>query len=180
MRLRTPVDPVRDHIRGPADAKLSIVEYADFECPYSGEAYWVLEQVRRHFGSSLQFVFRHFPLFEVHPCSVSAAEVAEAANAEDKFWHMHALLFENQDALSYGNLLGYCSAIDLDVDRVADALDAHIYLPRIREDFYNGVRNGVDATPALFVNGARYEGPRDVSALVAALEWAQHELPLNV
>jgi NhaA family Na+:H+ antiporter len=169
MSLRMPVDPRRDHIRGPRTAPLTLVEYADFQCPYCGSAYGELREVERQMGSSLQYVFRHFPLAEMHPLAVPAAEAAEAAGAQGRFWEMHGRLFEHQDQLERGDLLRHARALGLDVPAIDAALDDHRYLARVREDFMSGVRSGVNGTPCLFINGTRHDGGWDADSVLRAL-----------
>jgi protein-disulfide isomerase len=171
--LRVPVTEL-DHKLGALDAELTLVEYADFESPYCGDAYWVVRQLERRYAPFLCLVFRHFPLDEIHPSAVMAAELAEAAAGQGKFWQMHDLLFENQDALSSDDLLAYAEALDLDVGRVVAELVSHVHLPRIREDFYGGVKSGVDRTPCFFINGAIHDDAADLPVLVRALERARH------
>src|SRR4051812_29217556 len=133
----------RDHIQGSLDAPLKLVEYGDFECPYCGEAYQSLNVVKDQLGDQLCFAFRNFPLAEVHPHAERAAETAEAAGAQGRFWEMHDLLFENQDALEDEDLIDYARTIGLEVSRFAIELKEGTHLPRIREDFISGVRSGV-------------------------------------
>jgi protein-disulfide isomerase len=168
--LVLPVREDRDHIRGPKKAPVTLVEYGDFECPYCGEAYPVVEAVRKRLGRQLRFVYRHFPLTSAHPRAEAAAEAAEAAGAQGRFWEMHDRLFEHQDALEDRDLLAYAQAIGLDVARFVAERGAGNYVARVREDFTSGVRSGVNGTPSFFINGLRYDGPRDVESMVAALE----------
>jgi protein-disulfide isomerase len=167
-RLTAPVTD-HDHIRGPVDAPLTLVEYGDFQCPYCGAAYPVVEDVRMKMGESLRFVFRHFPLPQVHPYAVQAAEAAEAAGAQERFWPMHDVLFENQRALDTGSLLLYAARLQLDVPTLRRDLLSHVYKPRVERDFMGGVRSGVNGTPTFFINGVRYDGPRDVPSMVRVL-----------
>jgi protein-disulfide isomerase len=167
-RLAVPVTE-RDHIRGPVDAALTLVEYGDFECPYCGAAYPVIEEVRLKMGQSLRFVYRHFPLPQVHPHAVQAAEAAEAAGAQRRFWPMHDMLFENQQALDSGSLLLYATRLQLDVQAFTSDLASHAHKPSVERDFMGGVRSGVNGTPTLFINGLRYDGPRDVPSMIRVL-----------
>jgi protein-disulfide isomerase len=167
-RLAVPVTE-RDHIRGPVDAALTLVEYGDFECPYCGAAYAVIEDVRLKMGQSLRFVYRHFPLPQVHPHAVQAAEAAEAAGAQRRFWPMHDMLFENQQALDRGSLLLYATRLQLDVEAFTRDLVSHAHKPSVERDFMGGVRSGVNGTPTFFINGVRYDGPRDVPSMVRVL-----------
>jgi protein-disulfide isomerase len=167
-RLVLPVSE-RDHVLGPPDAPVTLVEYGDYECPYCGAAYPNVDSVRRRLGPLVRFAYRHFPLAEIHPHAIRAAEAAEAAGAQGQFWPMHALLYENQDALEDQDFLRYARALDLDVERFAAELAEHVWEPRIREDFMTGVRSGVNGTPTFFINGLRHDGAWDVESLVFAL-----------
>src|SRR5262249_10561446 len=129
--LAMPVDPEHDHIRGPEDAPVTLVEYGDFECPYCGRAEPVLRELVAEFGDELRFVFRDLPLTDVHPNAQLAAEAAEAAAAQGKFWEMHDLLFQHQDALTSTDLVRYAKELALDVDRFRDELRRRVYAPGI-------------------------------------------------
>ena len=162
----------RDHVQGPADAPVTLVEYGDYECPHCGRAYPIVKQVRARLGRRLRFVFRNFPLRESHPHAEHAAEAAEAAGAQGKFWEMHDRLFERQFALDDDYLVEYARELGLDAPRVGRELAAGTYAPRVREDFRSGVTSGVNGTPTFFINGVRHDGSWDVEPLVAALEAA--------
>jgi protein-disulfide isomerase len=159
----------RDHVRGPADAPLTLVEYGDYECPHCGRAHPIVEEVRALLGDQLRFVFRNFPLSNAHPNAEAAAEAAAAAGAQGRFWEMHDVLFEHQDALALEDLLGYAGQLGLDVPRVAAELASRVHRPRVREDFLSGVRSGVNGTPSFFVNGVRFDGVWDTASLIEAL-----------
>lgn len=169
-RLAPPVGP-DDHAHGPEDAPVTLVEYGDFECPYCGEAHLVLQEVQRAMGARLRFVFRHFPLTEMHPHAGHAAEFSEAAAAAGRFWEAHDMLYENQAALEDGDLAAYGAALGLAKAEVASAFDGR-FDERIRRDFMGGVSSGVNGTPSLFINGRRYDGPHDAESLIAALSTA--------
>jgi protein-disulfide isomerase len=162
----------RDHMLGPVDAPVTLVEYGDFECPHCGRAYPIVKQIQRRLGRRLRFVFRHFPLRESHPHAEHAAEAAEAAGAEGKFWEMHDRLFERQFALDDDYLIEYAGDLGLDSARVRRELAAGTYAPRVREDFRSGVTSGVNGTPTFFINGLRYDESWELEPLVAALEQA--------
>jgi protein-disulfide isomerase len=170
-RLAPPVGK-RDHVRGPADAPLTLVEYGDFECPYCAAAYLIVKKVQEVMADQLRLVFRHFPLTQIHPHAQGAAEASEAAGAQGRFWEMHDLLYENQRALDPMHLLGYAEDLDLDTQRFVRELEERVYQPRVREDFMSGVRSGVNGTPAFFINGIRYDGSWDLAPLLEALEKA--------
>src|SRR5215470_1094204 len=143
-----------DHILGPGAARVTLVEYGDFECPNCGQAYPAVKILRKHFGERVRFVFRHFPLREVHPHAELAAEAAEAAGAQGKFWPMHDLLFENQLHLNSKNLRQYADKAELDLERYDYEMGDHVYLQRVLEHIDGGARSRVRSTPTFFVNGA--------------------------
>ena len=162
----------RDHVLGPADAPASLVEYGDFECPYCGSAYPIVASILQRMGDSIRFAYRHFPLTQVHPHAQHAAEMAEAAGSGGKFWAMHDMLFQNQDALEDEDLISYAAQLGIHPDQAAHALATHTFAPRVREDFMSGVRSGVNGTPTFFINGVRHDGPWDEPTLLEALQSA--------
>jgi protein-disulfide isomerase len=167
-RLTDPLGP-EDHVLGRPDAPVTLVEYGDYECPFCGRAHGEVDEVLRRIGDDVRFAFRHFPLTRLHPHSLLAAQAAEAAGAQGRFWPMHALLFENQAALQPEDLLSYAEAISLDVNRFADELREGVHLSKVEHDFQTGVRSGVTGTPTFFVNGDRHEGGWDADSLTAAI-----------
>ena len=170
--LAVPVDSKRDHIRGSGEAPVTLVEYGDFECPYCGRAEPAVREIVEEFGEDLRFVFRHLPLADVHPNAQLAAEAAEAAGAQGKFWEMHDLLFEHQDALKPMDLVGYAGDLGLDVDRFTDELRRRVYAARVAEDIDTADQSGVTGTPTFFVNGRRQQGSFDIDLLTAAVRAA--------
>lgn len=166
----------QDHVQGAANAPVTLVEYGDYQCPFCGEAYAVLKQVQERMGADLRFVFRNFPLEEAHPLAVVAAEAAEAAGVQGKFWEMHDMLYENQDRLEPEALVGYAQALGLDMKRFADDVNSGKLSKRIKHDFQTGVMSGVNGTPSLFINGERYDGERDVETLVDVLQSVADEV----
>lgn len=146
-------DGAIDHIRGPASAPVTLIEYGDFECPSCIQAYSALKIMLPHFGHQLRFVFRHFPLREVHPHAELAAETAEAAGAQGKFWPMYELLFTNQQHLKEKHLLDYAAQVGLDLPRYQNEINDHVYLQRVQEHMLGGRHLGVRATPTFYVNG---------------------------
>jgi protein-disulfide isomerase len=154
----TPPVSAQDHAAGPEDAPVTLVEYGDYECPYCGMAYPIVKRAQRALGTELRFVFRNFPLAESHPHARLAAQAAEAAGAQGKFWEMHDALFEHQNALELEDLVSYAKSLGLDTVKFARELEAGTYAKRVRDDFRNGVRSGVNGTPTFFVNGSRYDG----------------------
>jgi protein-disulfide isomerase len=159
----------RDHLQGPVDAPIMLLEYGDYECPYCGAAYPVIKAVQEQLGDRLCFAFRNFPLVNSHPHAQHAAETAEAAGAQGRFWEMHDLLFEHQEALEDEDLAQYASALGLDARRLVGEVLTGAQTARVREDFLSGARAGVNGTPTLFINGTIYSGPPNVEALLAAL-----------
>lgn len=159
----------RDHIQGAATATITLVEYGDYECPHCGRAYPIVKSVQKRLGAKLRFVFRNFPLNNMHPHAEAAAEIAEAASSEGQFWEMHDMLFENQGALELDDLVVYATNLGLDVKRVVSELERREHLPRVKEDFNSGVRSGVNGTPTFFINGARFDGAWDEHGLLEAL-----------
>jgi protein-disulfide isomerase len=164
-----------DWKRGGPDAPVKLVEYGDFQCPFCGAAYPELKKLEAELGDELQFIFRHFPLTRVHLYAQLAAEAAEAAGSQGRFWEMHDALYENQDDLEPGAVLAYAAGLDLDVRRFASELEDHRHLPKIRRDFMDGVRSGVNGTPTFFINGALYRGPSTADALHAAIDGREGE-----
>jgi protein-disulfide isomerase len=168
--LTLPVSEDRDHIQGPADAPTTLLEYGDYECPFCGAAYPIVKEVQSRLGDQLRFVFRNFPITTSHPHAELAAEAAEAADAQGKFWEMHDLLYESQQHLEQADLHRYAEQLGLDVDRFDDELTRHVHAERVREDFMSGVRSGVNGTPTFYVNGVRHDGDYQLETLLAALE----------
>jgi protein-disulfide isomerase len=159
----------RDHIQGSIDAPIKLLEYGDYQCPYCGAAHPIVKTVQNRLGNRLCFGFRNFPLTEVHPHAEHAAQAAEAAAAQEKFWEMHDMLFENQDALEDQDIRQYASTLGLDAKRLmAEVLNA-AHSARVDEDLRTGTRVGVNGTPTFFINGAPYDGELEVDALLAAL-----------
>jgi Na+/H+ antiporter NhaA len=165
------VDPERDHVRGPIDAPVTVVEYGDFECPYCGRAEPVIRELLGDFGD-VRYVWRHLPLSDVHPNAQLAAEAAEAAADQGAFWEMHDLLLENQNSLRPGDLIGYAEQLGLDVERFTDALRTHAGAVRVAEDVDSADLSGVSGTPTFFINGRRHYGAYDIETLSAAVRAA--------
>ncbi|HEX6833074.1 MAG TPA: DsbA family protein [Rudaea sp.] len=165
MSLRPPVGPA-DHAQGPHDAPITLVEYGDFECPYCGAAYPQLKAVQDAMGERLRFVFRNFPLTNAHPHAQRAAEFAEAAAMIDRFWEMHDILYEHQQALDDKSLVRYAERLGFTPDLIESALRGD-FADKVRQSFSGGVRSGVNGTPCLFINGARFDGPAEAETLIA-------------
>jgi protein-disulfide isomerase len=167
-RLLLPIQP-EDHMQGAASARLTLVEYGDYECPACGSLFLTIRQLHQELAGDVRIVYRHYPFSGRHPHAQLAAEAAEAAGAQGKFWEMHDLLFEHQSALAQKNLLAYAEQLALDRDLFRQALKDRSYERRVREDFKRGVANGVYGTPGLFVNGIRYDGALDAQAILKKL-----------
>jgi protein-disulfide isomerase len=166
------VDPQRDHIRGPIEAPVTVVEYGDFECPYCGQAESVIRELLRDFGD-VRYVWRHLPLNDVHPNTQLAAEAAEAAGEQGAFWEMHDILLANQDKLRPRDLIGYAEKLGLDVERFTAALRDHTGATRVAEDVDGADLSDVTGTPTFFINGRRHFGAYDIGTLTAAVRAAR-------
>jgi Na+/H+ antiporter NhaA len=169
--LAVPVDPERDHIRGPDDAKVTLLEYGDLECPYCGQAEAVIRELLSDFGE-IRYVWRHLPLGDVHPNAQAAAEAAEAASAQGRFWDMHDLLLSQQDQLTVKDLIVAARSLELDVDKFREYLRKRKGAPRIAEDVESADMSGVSGTPTFFINGHRHQGAYDISTLSRAVRAA--------
>jgi protein-disulfide isomerase len=170
-RLAVPVDD-RDHVLGPEDALVTLVEYGDYQCPYCARAHPVVQELLRRRGNLMRFAFRHFPLINVHPYAELAAEAAEAAAVRGRFWPVHDWLFANQELIAPPTLLAALVDMGLDGEAIAAELREHYYLDRVRSDFISGVHSGVDGTPSFFINGIRYEGGHSLPELLTAVDAA--------
>jgi len=169
--LKLPVT-AEDHVEGPETAPATLVEYGDYECPHCGHAYPIVQRVQKHFGKRLRFVFRNFPLNEMHPHAEAAAEVAEFAGAHGKFWEMHDLLFENQNRLGYELYAELAEELSLNFAELEKALVNKTFTERVRTDFSGGVRSGVNGTPTFFINSRRHDRPMNYETMIAAIEEA--------
>ena len=171
----TPPVSEADHAAGASTAKVTLVEYGDYECPYCGSAYPIVKELQKAMGTELRFVFRNFPLREAHPHALHAAIAAEmtGAKGEKAFWGMHDVLYENQQALDDTDLTGYAKTFGVVVEELAMAFEGGPFVDRVRADFRSGIRSGVNGTPTFFVNGERYdENWTDIPAFLAALRAA--------
>ena len=174
MSLTPPVGP-DDHVIGETDPEVTLMEFGDYQCPFCARAQEVVRQVRRAMMGRLRFVYRHFPLTQVHPQAFLAAQAAEAAGAQGQFWQMHERLFANQDALDAPDLVVHAARLGLDTERFsADLLGAR-YADRVRRNVQSGVRSGVNGTPTFFVDGLRYDGSWDLDSLLMVLTAAARE-----
>lgn len=169
-KLTTPVSQQRDHIQGEDSAQATLVEYGDYECPYCGQAYPIVKDVQKRLKTKLRFVFRNFPITQIHPHAQDAAEAAEAAAAQDKFWEMHDYIYEHQQALDNNHLEKYAGKLGLDLTKFKNDMSSHAFAGRVREDFLSGVRSGVNGTPTFFINGIRYDDSWDAESLEGAIK----------
>ena len=163
-----------DHIQGAGNADVTLVEYGDYECPHCGRAHRIVKKVQEKMGDRLRFAFRHFPLTQAHPHALHAAEAAEIAATQDKFWEMHDLLYENQNALDDASLIAYAEEIGLDVEKFTEHLRSDTFEEKVRADFMGGVESGVNGTPTFFIDGVRFNQSWDYETLLEALEQRQH------
>jgi protein-disulfide isomerase len=170
--LTEPVDERRDHVAGPANAQVTLVEYGDYECPYCGEAYPIVKDIQARVGERLRFVFRNFPISTSHPHAEHAAEAAEAAGSQGRFWEMHDRLYEHQDRLGDRDLHAHADAIGLDLDLFDKEMTEHVQAQRVHEDFLSGVRSGVNGTPTFYIDGVRHDDSYEPEVLMEALERA--------
>ncbi len=170
--LAVPVDPDRDHVRGPAQAPVTMVEYGDFECPYCGQAEPVVRELLSDFGD-VRYVFRHLPLNDVHPHAQLAAEGAEAAGRQGKFWEMHDLLMEHQGALTKRDLIQYAADLGLNTERFTDDMRKHTGAARVAADVDSADLSAVSGTPTFFINGKRHYGAYDIGTLSDAVRAAR-------
>ncbi len=177
MQLKVPPAPAlkppleaRDHILGSDAAKITLVEYGDFQCPHCRAAVAVVDELRSRYGENLRFAFRHFPLAKMHPQAREAAEAAEAAAVQGKFWEMHARLFRQPPELEHEQLIRHAKDLGLDVERFRNELESHAHAARVQEDLSSGVRSGVNGTPTFFINGVRHNGGYALDTLVKAIE----------
>lgn len=164
--LVTPVSEL-DHVRGSENSPITVVEYGDFQCPFCGKAYFVLKQLQEMLPH--RFAFRNFPLKQVHPMAVSAAEAAESAALQGKFWEMQDLLYENQNELTPENLMAFAQSLDLDIEKFQEDRHSNAVKHKIEDDFKKGVLSGVNGTPCLFINGKRYDNAIALDSLVQAM-----------
>jgi protein-disulfide isomerase len=172
---RTAITP-EDWVLGRADAPVTILEYGDLQCPYCAAARPVLEELVANKPETLRLIFRHFPVTTLHPQAQIAAEAAQAAGAQGRFWEMHDRIFQNQRRLEEENLRLYAREAGVpDLARFDQELRAHSYRKNVRDDFRRGVKDGVNGTPTLFINGQRYDGPRTREPLLAAIDLAERK-----
>ncbi len=167
--LTVPVN-AGDHMQGSNNAQVTLVEYGDYECPYCGEAYPIVKRLQKKMGEDLRFVFRNFPLTESHPHALAAAQAAEAAALQVRFWEMHDMLYENQDTLEDPDLIAMGRKLKLDAERFKRDFSSNAVTSKIQQDFSGGIRSGVNGTPTFFINGVRHDGSYEYEDLIAALQ----------
>lgn len=165
MSLRIPVSN-KDHIEGNPEARIELVEYGDYQCPYCGEAYQEIKKVQKHLGKDLKFVFRNFPLTDAHQYALGAAIAAEIAGDMGKFWEMHDTLYENQEALEDADIIEYAQQLGLDIDKFESHFSDSKYENKIEDQMEGGLRSGVNGTPSFFVNGQKYEGDYTAQSII--------------
>jgi protein-disulfide isomerase len=165
----------QDHVRGNPSAPVLLIEYGDYECPYSGQGYHVVQMVKQAAGDRFRFVYRNFPLPQIHPHAMDAAYAAEAAGLQDKFWEMHDTLYRHQRTLDDVDLLSFAQKLGLDMDRFVSDMKSEAVRHKVRADFMDGRQNGVNGTPTFFINGVRFDGVRGQRDLLAAIEDAAQE-----
>jgi protein-disulfide isomerase len=170
-RLTVPVTK-NDHIQGSRSAPVVLLEYGDYECPYCGDAYYVIKQVQAEAGDRLAFVFRNFPLSQIHPHALRAAYAAEAADLQKNFWPMHDLIYENQDTLEDEYLISFAIELGLDIGKFVADMASPAVEEKVRSDFMSGIRSGVNGTPTFFINGKRHDGSYEFEVLMEAVEAA--------
>jgi protein-disulfide isomerase len=168
MSLKPPVSTT-DNIHGKPDAAIELVEYGDYQCPHCGRAYPIIKVIQERLGDDLKFVFRNFPLSEIHPQAKTAAVASEAATRQGKFWPMHDIIFENQFSLHTADLVNYAKMIGLDVKRFEKDLGDEQLMEKVEADFESGVRSGVNGTPTFFINGKKYNGSWEEDAFESYL-----------
>ena len=178
--LAEDVDPERDHIRGPDDAPVTLLEYGDFECPYCGRAEESIRELLVSAGSDVRYVWRHLPLNDVHPLAQLAAEASEAAAAQGRFWELHDALLSDQDSLRPSDLARHAAQLGLDVERFNDDLHSHRHAARVFADVASADESGVSGTPTFFINGRRHYGVYDLRALTEAVRAAKRRRPPKV
>ncbi len=169
VHLAVPVS-THDHSQGSADAPVTLVQYGDYECPYTRQSTTGVRAIQQQLGSQLRFVFRNFPLTEIHPHALHSAEAAEAADAQGKFWEMHDYIFHHQHTLEDADLKRFAEAVSLDVVQFEQDITQHQHLHRVEADLEGGERSGVQGTPTFYINGIRHDESWEQEALLAAIE----------
>ncbi len=167
--LRVPINE-KDHFQGDLHAPIQLVEYGDYQCPYCGQAYGIVKNIQEKLGKNLLFVFRNFPLTEMHPHALTAAVASEVAAKHGKFWEMHDALYENQKNLSDSNIIQLAEEIGIDTEEFEKDFQNEEFVNKVQADFESGVRSGVNGTPSFYVNGKKYEDSWDYDSFISNLE----------
>jgi len=173
VQLTLPVGE-RDHVQGLEDAPVTLIEYGDYQCSNCRQVHFIVKEIQQRLGKQLRFAFRHFPLMAIHPYAQYAAEIAEAASAQGRFWEIHEFLFEYQQTLGGTFVLKYSTQLGLDSDQLEQEVAEHRYAQLVREDLRSGISSGVNGTPTFFINRIRYEGPWNLERLLAAIKEANN------
>ena len=160
----------KDHAQGAANASVELVEYGDYQCPHCGRAYPIIKSIQKKMGGDLKFVFRNFPLAQIHPHAVKAAIAAEAAALQDKFWEMHDYIFEHQSRLNDASLINYAGHLQLNIEQFESDFSKEELAQKVDDDFESGVRSGVNGTPSFFINGEKYNGSWEEADFLAHLQ----------
>ena len=169
-----------DHVKGGDEAKITLVEYGDYECPFCKAAEPIVEALEQALGSNLRIVFRHFPVSNVHPHAEQAAEAAEAAASQGKFWQMHKLLYANQNALDDPSLVAYAGILQLDTAAFRTELESGVHRERVRSDMRGGLQSGVRGTPTFFIDGERYDAPPDFQDMLTLIRQSHVDLSASI
>ena len=169
QQLKPPVND-RDHIQGNKNAPIELVEYGDYQCPHCGRAYPIIKSIQERMGDRLKFIFRNFPLTEIHPEAFGAALAAEAAAHQDKFWEMHDIIFEHQRHLQAENILQYAKRVGLNMAIFSKDIQQQLFIDKVEDDIESGIRSGVNGTPSFYVNGAKYNGSWEEEDFVEFLQ----------
>lgn len=158
MSQLNPAVSGKDHVQGKSTARIELIEYGDYQCPHCGRAYPIIKKLQHSLGTDLKFIFRNFPLSEIHPDAFNAAMATEAAGLQQKFWEMHDIIYEHQQRLDVDSLFRYAQKIGLDVEQFKNDIQSESLREKVDQDFESGVRSGVNGTPSFFVNGKKYNG----------------------
>jgi protein-disulfide isomerase len=173
VRLNSPVNP-SDHILGKSSSKVVLLEYGDFQCPYCSQADEVVTALLKKFPDDFAYIFRNFPLKELHPDALLAARAAEAAAVQGQYWPMHHMLFERQDTLEFEDLIEFAAELGLDVQQFIHDTEEGTCFEKIEDDIRSGTKSGVESTPTFFLNGVRYDGEWDIENLSNEIEKILH------
>jgi protein-disulfide isomerase len=168
-----------DHLFGNPNATLELVEYGDYECPYCGRAYPIVNDIKKLLDGDIKFVFRNFPLSKIHPHAFMAAVATEAAGLQGKFWEMHDMVFENQKSLNEENINHFASLLGLDADRFKEDIQNRLLFEKVEKDFESGLRSGVNKTPTFFINGQKFDGDWSKGELLDYLKAQLDAIPIN-